>query len=661
MESDDSIQLSAELSSINVQLINHGYVKKPLSLEALSNKDHNEVVTVLCDLLGVTVNNLNTLDAMAGRHRTLTYEYERLQKSNAHLKSANIRLETETTAWKVRCAELEKRLSLEESKSKELREEVGRGRKALEGVRVAASHETKKVQMKLDKALAQITKSGDSSGAQRPQGLVLLNPIAPGRLQPTASTQSPLLEQALRDLADIRESLQEEAEAFRSVVVSAGNGLMEALAASAAQEAPARLMQHQFFTISSTGSRSGHLQTSTSQSASSTSHPSIANARLQALIADVRAKMTEGVPQFVPENSGGIVGLTPEEIEEQKRVDREQEKVRRDLEDRIKDMEVELVCAKQREEEAGRVVEEMARKEMEHLTAKGELDAGMRKQREIVEVERAQMSEIKARLERERKAFETERQAFHEEKRQAEVDAVLAMLPATPDNEGPATISGSPEEIVEEAIIIPSSPGPSSWHAHLPSSPSPLSPHPQQARPRTPKHHTAGRRKSMKTPLSRLVLEKAVRQKGVTQDKDKDRLGSSVLGAERGRKTNTSATTTSRPNSPSKKERSSTKTKDALSAATQRLTASQLGKARVSPGSAGSTSIPSRSTTSKGTSKIPSPTSTASLASSTTAAKTGGLRTSTSSAMGASQRQVDLGKVGGIGPRAAAKTKGVWR
>lgn len=48
--------------------------------------------------------------------------------------------------------------------------------------------------------------------------------------------QSPLLEQSLRDLAEIRESLQEETEAFRHVVVSTGNGLREALASAAGEE-----------------------------------------------------------------------------------------------------------------------------------------------------------------------------------------------------------------------------------------------------------------------------------------------------------------------------------------------------------------------------------------------------------------------------------------
>lgn len=45
-----------------------------------------------------------------------------------------------------------------------------------------------------------------------------------------------LLEMSLRDLADIRESLQEETEAFRHVVLGVGNSLRELLALSLGHE-----------------------------------------------------------------------------------------------------------------------------------------------------------------------------------------------------------------------------------------------------------------------------------------------------------------------------------------------------------------------------------------------------------------------------------------
>jgi hypothetical protein len=82
--------------------------------------------------------NLETLDDLSARHRTLNYEYERLGKALASSKVAQGRMETDVNGWKIRVAELEKRLVAEETQTKELREEVNRGRKAVEAVRIAA-------------------------------------------------------------------------------------------------------------------------------------------------------------------------------------------------------------------------------------------------------------------------------------------------------------------------------------------------------------------------------------------------------------------------------------------------------------------------------------------------------------------------------------------
>lgn len=46
---------TATLSSINAQLISHGWAKRPLNLSKLSEKDHAEVITVLFELLGSSV------------------------------------------------------------------------------------------------------------------------------------------------------------------------------------------------------------------------------------------------------------------------------------------------------------------------------------------------------------------------------------------------------------------------------------------------------------------------------------------------------------------------------------------------------------------------------------------------------------------------------
>ena len=151
---------------------------------------------------------------------------------------------------------------------------------------------------------------------------------------------------------------------------------------------------------------------------------------------------------------------------------------------------------------------------------------------------------------------QTERRAFEEERRRVDVDSILAQLPGTPSrsntiNSASVTRPSGPAKYDEVAPnCIPSSAdstSPSSGsesdtarladsssssstarspgrskpkhrvltdlqtqrHPHQPLSPSPLSPH----RPRTPKAHFAGAKaKRVRTPLSRLVLEKATRK-----------------------------------------------------------------------------------------------------------------------------------------------------
>ena len=99
---------------------------------------------------------------------------------------------------------------------------------------------------------------------------------------------------------------------------------------------------------------------------------------------------------------------------------------------------------------------------------------------------------------------------------------MIALLPASPssdqDSQGRSDASSSS-----------ASSGSQQWCGHRPSSPSPLSPH----KIRTPRQvpASAGRRRT-KTPLSRMVLEKAVRQKGkdMATAQEMARLNGSVLG-----------------------------------------------------------------------------------------------------------------------------------
>lgn len=131
-------------------------------------------------------------------------------------------------------------------------------------------------------------------------------------------------------------------------------------------QAPARMGTAQFFT--SPPSRS--LRTSralpstyTQTALSTTSHPGVADMRLKTLVADIRSRIADRIVHV--HQGENVPAETPEEEEKRKKAERETEKRRMDLEDRVKDLEVEIGVARGREEEAKKAMEEFVRRQQE--------------------------------------------------------------------------------------------------------------------------------------------------------------------------------------------------------------------------------------------------------------------------------------------------------
>ena len=130
-----------------------------------------------------------------------------------------------------------------------------------------------------------------------------------------------------------------------------------------AQQDPPRMLHSQFFSVPSSDPLRRSL---THQASSSTSHPTIADARLKSIIADVRKKLTEGVVRVTVPSEGPVQGTETEvDTEEKKRAEREAEKYRTQLEERVKDLQVEITCALAREEEGKKVVEHFTKAQAE--------------------------------------------------------------------------------------------------------------------------------------------------------------------------------------------------------------------------------------------------------------------------------------------------------
>lgn len=214
-------------------------------------------------------------------------------------------------------------------------------------MRIAGQQEAKRAQLKADKLTAQLNRQIPAC----PPTFELLNPVPAGAVAPSAPGSLPILERGLRDLADLRASLQEETQAFRQVIVATANGLRDALAASRGEEAR-RILPNEFF--------AADFDAPVRQVASWTTHPAIADARLRALVADTRAALTVDQPVLMRDGSGATEAEA-EVLEAQRRAERERARLESELRDRVKDLEVELAISRGKEEEALKIVDQMAK------------------------------------------------------------------------------------------------------------------------------------------------------------------------------------------------------------------------------------------------------------------------------------------------------------
>ena len=173
------------------------------------------------------------------------------------------------------------------------------------------------------------------------------------------------------------------------------------------QEAP-RLHQSQFFTLTPALRASSH---AAAISATAT-FAEIADVRLKSLISSLTSVLSSRIIR-VPVSDPTAAPVDPEEAESLARAARDEAKRVQDMLDRMKDLEVEVACAKGREMEAKRTMEEMTNRQRAESMAKvgeREKDAGdlleILKEREMLEEERRKVRELVSGYEREKKTFE---------------------------------------------------------------------------------------------------------------------------------------------------------------------------------------------------------------------------------------------------------------
>jgi hypothetical protein len=148
------------------------------------------------------------------------------------------------------------------------------------------------------------------------------------------------------------------------------------------------------------------------------------------LIADVRHRIVD--PQPIVRAKPLLAVIEKVDDEEQRASEREREGIQRDLQDRVKDLEMEIECAQGREEAARRLVEEYAKVQIQvryvHIQktaclkadlisqpqavtgADGpdqvELQDALKKQKDLLDEERRKFTEAAVRLGQERRQLE---------------------------------------------------------------------------------------------------------------------------------------------------------------------------------------------------------------------------------------------------------------
>lgn len=124
------------------------------------------------------------------------------------------------------------------------------------------------------------------------------------------------------------------------------------------KQPPPRFHHSQFF-CAIPGTLKSTSQTSIHRTASSTSHPTLADTHLKSLISEIKAKIN--APPVHRPRDYESEPMSEEELEEKRRVEREAERILSELSERVKDLELEVNCAQAREDEAKKLVEEYAR------------------------------------------------------------------------------------------------------------------------------------------------------------------------------------------------------------------------------------------------------------------------------------------------------------
>ncbi|CAK5267563.1 unnamed protein product [Mycena citricolor] len=423
-EASTSFVPTSSLDYINSQLVAHGFAPSPgLALDGISSTNLERTVKCLLGLLSTRVSDMERLEDLTTRLRTLTYDHERLREMHRLAAETAANAEREANLHKSRLTASTRTFQALETTQKQTSGELQRMRTALQAVRSAHQAELKKKDKDVERMAERWNKladiqskvAGSSSGLRCSNLIVVENGSVSER-----GRGSGVVETALQQSEETRRILGEENAKLRGLLLGAVNQAQTMLHQARVSEEP-----------------EAEPTPFTAQTLFPMASPDAATDKLSALLGGLReAVMRPFTSAPIIASSTNSTGTSSET--EAARLTAVIDGLRTELDRSRKSQVTETQAAFDRFAADHRVRDYDVRDVSMELMIEPVRDAEkerLDKLRLDLERERRTFTDATIKFGRERAELEAERKQFLDEKRSWEVDKMLLELPPTPKAE----------------------------------------------------------------------------------------------------------------------------------------------------------------------------------------------------------------------------------
>ncbi|KAF8317184.1 hypothetical protein DL93DRAFT_2077414 [Clavulina sp. PMI_390] len=226
-ESDVLTSASSELSFINSQLVAHGFIRPPglvQPLARLPSKDLELVVQCLRDLLEQRITDMERIEELTSRFRSLGQDHERLIGLHKSANQQIVQARQDCEAAKAKHATTTSQYVELQATHKQTAFNLQRAQSALQFARQTAQNEIKRKDKEIEKIQERWSKLvNDQYKNSPPGGMKCTNLVAGSAL---GGPRGPsILEDALENLQVDHDRLSVQNEAFRNTLIACARSL----------------------------------------------------------------------------------------------------------------------------------------------------------------------------------------------------------------------------------------------------------------------------------------------------------------------------------------------------------------------------------------------------------------------------------------------------